>query len=95
MWGGLIVKKGILKFWVLLIRYSPLCFRGKIAKLTYSIIKWMYPANSCGVFFNEINKRGIFGHLDEIADIIDSNPEIKRKNSRYNFDIGWKRRRKR
>lgn len=39
----------------------------------------------------ELKKRNRFGHLDEIIEIIDSNPEIKAKNSKYYFGIGWKK----
>ena len=39
----------------------------------------------------ELKKRNSFGHLKEIIDIIDSNPEIKAKNSQYYFGIGWKK----
>lgn len=41
--------------------------------------------------FREIKKRKIFGHLDEIIDIIDSNEDIKNKNSQYCFIQGWKK----
>lgn len=37
----------------------------------------------------ELIKRNSFGHLEEIIDILDKNPEIKEKNSRYYFGIGW------
>jgi spore coat polysaccharide biosynthesis protein SpsF len=39
----------------------------------------------------ELKKRTSFGYLKEIIDIIDSNPEIKAKNSKYYFGIGWKK----
>lgn len=39
----------------------------------------------------ELKKRGTFGHLKEIIDILESNPEVKEKNSRYYFGIGWKK----
>ena len=39
----------------------------------------------------ELKKRNSFGYLKEIIDIIDSNPEIKAKNSKYYFGIGWKK----
>lgn len=39
---------------------------------------------------DEIQKRGIFGHIEEIVDILEENKEIKQKNSHYEFDIGWK-----
>lgn len=37
----------------------------------------------------ELKSRNSFGHLDEIIKIIRSNPEIKSKNSKYYFGIGW------
>lgn len=43
---------------------------------------------------SEINKRRIFGHFEEIIDIIDAAPEVKKKNLHYSFDIGWKRNRR-
>jgi len=39
----------------------------------------------------ELKKRNSFGYLKEIIDIIDSNPEVKAKNSKYYFGIGWKK----
>lgn len=39
--------------------------------------------------FNELKKRNSFGHLDEIIEIINSNNEIKNKNSKYFFGQGW------
>jgi len=41
--------------------------------------------------FDQLTKRGIFGHLDEIIAIIDENEEIKNKNSQYYFGQGWKK----
>ena len=38
----------------------------------------------------ELKSRKIFGHLNEIISIIDSNPNIKKKNSMYYFGMGWK-----
>ena len=38
----------------------------------------------------ELKKRKSFGYLDEIISIINSNDEIKQKNSEYFFGIGWK-----
>lgn len=37
----------------------------------------------------ELKKRNLFGHLDELIRIIDSNPQIKAKNARYYSGIGW------
>ena len=37
----------------------------------------------------ELRKRGSFGHLPEIIEIIEGNPEIKLKNASYYFGIGW------
>jgi len=39
--------------------------------------------------FSELEKRDLFGYLDEIIEIIDSNKEIKNKNSKYYFGQGW------
>ncbi len=41
--------------------------------------------------FDEIERRRIFGHLEDIVDIIDSNTEIREKNRQYHFGIGWGR----
>lgn len=38
----------------------------------------------------ELKKRNSFGHLNEIIEIIDANPDIKAKNSKYYSGIGWK-----
>ena len=37
----------------------------------------------------ELNKRKSFGYLEEIVDIINTNPNIKAKNSMYYSGIGW------
>jgi spore coat polysaccharide biosynthesis protein SpsF (cytidylyltransferase family) len=37
----------------------------------------------------ELSKRNIFGHLKDIIEIFDLNPEIKQKNEKYYFGIGW------
>jgi spore coat polysaccharide biosynthesis protein SpsF len=39
--------------------------------------------------FNEAKKNKSFVHLDEIIEIIESNEEIKNKNSQYYFGQGW------
>lgn len=39
----------------------------------------------------ELKKRNSFGHVDEIIEILDANPDIKTKNSKYYFGIGWKK----
>jgi spore coat polysaccharide biosynthesis protein SpsF len=39
--------------------------------------------------FNELAIDKSFGHLDKIIEIIDSNEEIKNKNSNYYFGQGW------
>lgn len=39
----------------------------------------------------ELKQRRSFGHIDEIIQIIDSNPEIKKRNSAYYFGIGWEK----
>lgn len=41
--------------------------------------------------FQELEKRGSFGHLPEIIDIIDAAPEIKAKNAMHHFREGWKK----
>ena len=37
----------------------------------------------------KLKSRKIFGHLDDIVSIIESNPKIKQLNSKYFFGIGW------
>jgi spore coat polysaccharide biosynthesis protein SpsF len=37
-----------------------------------------------------LKDKKIFGYLNEIISIIDSNPNIKKKNSMYYFGMGWK-----
>lgn len=39
----------------------------------------------------ELGKRNSFGHLNEIVEIIRSNPEIKKKNAHYYYGIGWEK----
>lgn len=39
----------------------------------------------------ELKNRNSFGHLEEIIEILDSNPEIKVKNSHYTFGLGWEK----
>jgi spore coat polysaccharide biosynthesis protein SpsF len=39
--------------------------------------------------FSELKSKNIFGSLDEVIDIIDSNQEIKEKNSQYFPGQGW------
>ncbi|MCK4542952.1 MAG: glycosyltransferase family protein [Spirochaetales bacterium] len=41
--------------------------------------------------FQELGKKGSFGHLPEIVDIIDAAPEIKAKNAMHHFGEGWKK----
>ncbi|MCP4049672.1 MAG: acylneuraminate cytidylyltransferase [bacterium] len=41
--------------------------------------------------FNELEKRRIFGHMDDVIEILEAAPEIKEKNSQYYFGIGWKK----
>lgn len=38
----------------------------------------------------ELKKRNSFGYLNEIIEIIDANPDIKAKNSKYYSGVGWK-----
>jgi len=33
--------------------------------------------------------KGLFGHIEQIAEILDKNTEIEKKNSQYYFGIGW------
>lgn len=37
----------------------------------------------------ELKERGSFGHLQEIVEIIEDNPEIREKNSKYCPGMGW------
>lgn len=46
----------------------------------YEVIKYI---------FDELHKKGLFGNLDEIIEIVDSNEEIKRLNAHYTFGQGW------
>jgi spore coat polysaccharide biosynthesis protein SpsF len=39
----------------------------------------------------ELKKNNIFGHLNEIIDILDRNPGIKAKNAHYYPGIGWQK----
>ena len=39
--------------------------------------------------FRKLKNRKSFGHLDEIVNIIDTNPKIMQKNAKYYFGIGW------
>lgn len=41
--------------------------------------------------FAELKRKNTFGTLDEIISIIDSNKEIKEKNSQYYFGQGWQK----
>jgi len=43
------------------------------------------------MIIDELNKKNQFGHVDQIVDIIESNKNIKEKNSKYYFGIGWKK----
>lgn len=38
---------------------------------------------------NELLKNNSFGYLEDIIEILDSNPGIKEKNSQYYFGAGW------
>ena len=42
----------------------------------------------------ELKKRHSFGNLEEIVEIIESNPTIKKKNSHYYYGIGWEQKNK-
>ncbi len=37
----------------------------------------------------ELAKRNSFGHIAEIIEILNLNPNVKAKNSQYHFGIGW------
>lgn len=37
-----------------------------------------------------LDREGKFGHIKEIVEIIDSNPQIRAKNAKYYSGIGWK-----
>lgn len=39
----------------------------------------------------ELKIKGVFGHLADIIEILDSNQEIKQKNAKYYFGTGWKK----
>ncbi len=39
--------------------------------------------------FKELKDRESFGYLGEIIEIIENNPEIESRNSKYHFGIGW------
>lgn len=41
--------------------------------------------------FREIKKRGIFGHVDEIVDILKTRSDITKINENYYFGIGWEK----
>jgi len=41
--------------------------------------------------FRELKRQNIFGYIDEIIDIVNSNENIKNKNSQYYFGQGWKK----
>jgi spore coat polysaccharide biosynthesis protein SpsF len=38
-----------------------------------------------------LKDRNSFGHAEELFDIMDKNPDIKKKNSQYYFGIGWEK----
>ena len=38
---------------------------------------------------NKLNDENKFGTIEEIIDILDSNPDIRKKNSKYYFRINW------
>ena len=39
--------------------------------------------------FSALKSRNVFGHAEEIFEILDKNPDIKKMNSQYYFGIGW------
>ncbi|WP_461208465.1 cytidylyltransferase domain-containing protein [Desulfocurvus sp. DL9XJH121] len=39
--------------------------------------------------FEELRRKRLFGHVDEVATLIEANPDIKCKNEKYFFGIGW------
>ena len=42
----------------------------------------------------ELKNKNIFGSTEEMTEILDKNPEIKKKNLHYDFDSGWKQKKK-
>ena len=70
--------------------YTSTQFVGEKDYLKYRITV-DYPEDFEVVEFilNELEKRKSFGHLDEIIEIIESDEEIKNKNSKYYFGQGW------
>jgi spore coat polysaccharide biosynthesis protein SpsF len=50
-----------------------------------------YPEDIVVVQFiiEELNKRKSFGHIPQIIEILNRNPDVKAKNSKYYFGIGW------
>lgn len=41
--------------------------------------------------FQEIQSKGIFGHVHEIVSILENLPEIKKLNEKYYFGVGWEK----
>jgi len=41
--------------------------------------------------FKEIQRRRIFGNLEDVIEIIDAKPETRMKNLHYDFAAGWKK----
>ena len=39
---------------------------------------------------NEIKSRNVFGHIEEIIDILKERPDITKLNDQYYFGLGWK-----
>lgn len=39
---------------------------------------------------NEIKSRNVFGHIEEIINILKDRPDIKKLNEQYYFGLGWK-----
>ena len=42
-----------------------------------------------GLIYKEIIKRNIFGHVNEIINILNERPDIRQINKEYYFGIGW------
>lgn len=41
--------------------------------------------------FDELKRRELFGHVDEVAAILTEHQEVMAKNNKYYFGIGWKK----
>ena len=39
---------------------------------------------------DKLNQSGLYGHINEIVDVLEAYPDIQELNSKYYFGIGWK-----